>query len=183
MANKDLPFGFRALTNQAGTTPQAHEYTSASSVTIYEGGVMMVNTTGQVSLWDGTGTTYQRLLGVSAHGVKKAATDRQVLIYDDPTQEYEVQIDDKSITTLGGLVGTNFAVISAASGSGTTLQSISEIDGSSGTSTNNSTTPSPFKGMRFSENVQNSKTDTWTRIIVKMNPKNHVFAGEDLGIV
>lgn len=182
MANKDLPFGFRALRNEAGTTPSINEYVMASSVTAYEGAIMAVNTTGNVEMFSAAAQR-QRILGAAVHPKTAVDTDRKILVYDDPRQEYEAQIDDNSVTTLGGLIGKNFIAITPASGNGTTLQSISEIDGSSGTSTNNTTVLGVFKGLRFSSSSENTQTSTFTRIVVKINPENHVFASEGTAVI
>jgi hypothetical protein len=182
MSNADIPFGLRAYTNQAGTAPQMHEYTAVSSVTIYEGSLCMLNTTGQVSIWDGATTTYQRLIGVAAEPKEASNTDRAIRIYDDPKQEYVAQTDDASVTVLGALVGRNFALVNATSGNGTTLQSITEIDGSSGTTIINTTSLALVKGLRFHDSPDMDQTTTWTKVVVKINPKVHLFEGENLGV-
>jgi hypothetical protein len=182
MSNLDTPFGLRAYTNQAGTAPQMHEYTAASSVTVYEAAPMMINTTGQVSMWDGATTTSKRLIGGSVHGKNKTDTDRKILIYDDPTQEYVAQVDDASVTILGALVGRNFKLVNQASGVGTTLQSIGEIDGNTGTTTVTTTSLAVVKGLRFHDSPDMDQSTTWTKVVVKFNPYYHIFAGESTGV-
>lgn len=184
MANTDFPFGLRAITNQAGTAPQMHEYTAATAGTLYEGQPVAINTTGQVVAYSGTPTGGNRYLGVAVHHRGSSDTARTLLVYDDPEQEYEVQVDDNSVTLVGDLIGRNFSLTSISSGSGTTLQSKAEVDGSTGSTVAvTANTVHEVKGLRFSSDPQNDLSAvSWQRIIVKFNPGAHIFAAEDAGV-
>ena len=184
MANTDAPFGLRPISTQAGTAPQMHTYTVASSVTIYEGQPVALDTSGTANTYTGTAAAGDRLLGAAAYYVAGAATDRTLHVYDDPTQEYEIQVDDNSVTLATALIGRNFSFTNVKSGNGTTLQSQAELDGSTGSTVSyNLTVVHPIKGLRFSSDPENDTSAvSWTKVIVKINPGAHIFAAENAGV-
>ena len=181
MANTDTPLGLRPVTGgKAGTTPQLHEYTLATSTTIFQGTPVALDTSGLIVAYLANTTDAQKLVGVaSAH----RTASQTILVYDDPDQEFEIQSDDNSVTNAGSLRGVNFTMITPTSGNTTNLQSIAELDGSSGLAINTGTTVRPLKGLRFSQEIQNDLTSfTNIKVVVKFNPRNHIYAGEGLGI-
>lgn len=175
MANLDAPRGFRPVTNQAGTTIQQHEYTAAGSVAFYQGQPVAL-VSGVINVANSTNRL--KVVGVALHDVASAATDRSIAVADDPDQEFMVQLDSVGtlVTTDAGLRGVNFAAVNISSGNTTLGQSIAELDSSSGTSVNNSTTLAMFLGLRFSQEIENSQTVSWGDVIVKIEPENHVYA-------
>lgn len=183
MANLDAPKGFKALQNEAGTAPKLQAFTAKSGVTIYEGTPVSLNTTGQLVAYSvATSTAAKKGLGVAAHyRVGSSAGPNTVLVYTDPHQLYEVQSDDNTLTTIGDVVYRNFKATNLSSGSGTTLQSTAEIDGSTGTSVQTITSGTdrrPFKAVGFSRNLQNDNSTSWNKIIVQFNPSYHMGAND-----
>ena len=182
MANLDAAMGFRALQSEAGTAPKVQAFTIEASTTVFEGTQVAVNTTGKIIAYTQSSTVLaQRCIGVAAHFRQAADASATVLVYTDPAQLYEVQSDDNTLTVIGDVVGRNFQVLNVAAGSGTTLQSTAEIDGSSGTSlslvTGTSTARRPWQALGFSRNIQNDNATTNNTIIVRLNPGYHLFAG------
>jgi hypothetical protein len=175
VANKDAPLGFRPVTGGiAGTTPQTNEYTVASSVTIYQGQPVCL-----VSGVVNTFVSANRLdvLGVAAHSIKAADTTRTLRVYDDPAQEFIVQLDSAGslVTTDAGLKGLHFPAVNVTSGNATLMLSIAELDSSAGTNTNNSTTMAVWIGKKFSSRTDNDQTVSWGEVIVQCEPNNHIF--------
>jgi hypothetical protein len=182
MANADTPFGFRNISNEAGTASRIHEYSVAASTTIYPGTPVAINSTGQVIVYNPTATNvtmFPRCIGVAAHYRAGTDTSRILAVYDHPDAEFEVQVDDDSVSTVGDLVGQNFTGLNVASGNTTKLQSIAEIDGSTGAVTNITTTPRPYKGLRFSSMPGQTNSTSYPKIVVKINAKNHLFASQE----
>ncbi len=184
MANLDAPAGFRAVRNSKGTAPRIEPYIGAAG-NLFEGAIMFLKDTGEVDIYSGTTLGRQAIVGALAAPLATAATDRTVFIYDDPDQEYEVQVDDNSVSLITDLIGANFAAINPTTGNATLLQSKAEIDGSSATTVNNSTTITPFRGLRFGQAPDDDPTLANNDIVVKINPNNHVFGGGtgDIGVL
>jgi len=182
MANVDFPKGFRPITNFAGTAPRLTTYTAVDSVAFYEGQPVALNGDGKVCAWVVDATYYKTGLGVVAGYLAVATTDRTVQVYDDVNQEYEVQSDGATIAGIGTLIGINFGVTNISSGTASTGQSIAEITHDSGSASNDSTTPRPFRGIRFATDPKNEIASTNPRIIVKMNQKNHILTGESTAL-
>jgi len=183
MANIDFPAGLRAINNgKAGTAPQVNPYTLKASTAVYEGEPMAMNTTGQVVGWTATPTTALRFVGAAVHPLTSSTTTQSLLIYDDPDQLYEIQMDDNTVTGPGGFVGANFSFVNTTGGNTTTLQSIAELDGSTATSGHTTTVCSPLQGIRVSTDPENDITLANARVIVKIHPLYHLFASEQAGI-
>ena len=142
MANLDRPMGFRPVSNGiAGTAPRIGLYVvdSTLSTAIYEGDLVYKYKLGVISVADTTDTTeVNNIVGVAAHYVgTDPGSGTQVAVYDDPNQEFLVQVDDNAVSTaalLQELVGFHGRVLPTTGGV-TTLQSKMELDGSSLTST------------------------------------------------
>ncbi len=175
MANPNAPFGFRLMRNQNGDHPRVRPYTASASVAIGAGAIVNLNSDGTVSVWGGTALNRLKLLGEAITPMTTSATDRTVFVADNPDEEYLVQCDDKSVTNANGLIGRFFAGASMTSRNSTLNQSISVLDASSGTSVNNSTTLAVFQGLRFSGEVGNVATQTYARVVVRINPVNHIL--------
>ena len=179
MANLDAPRGFHPVTGgQAGTTVQQHEYTAASNVTFYQGQIVAL-VSGVVNVVNST--RYNRILGSVQNHVAKAATDRTIYVADDPDQEFMVQLDSDGtlVTTDAGLrpdAKQYFVAVNISSGNNTLGLSIAELDSSSATTVNNSTSLAPFRGLRFSQEIENTQNVSWGDVIVKINPANHIYA-------
>jgi len=182
MANPNAPFGFRVERNANGDHPRVRPYTATASVAIGSGAVLNLNADGTVSVWGGTNLNRSKLIGTAATPMTTTATDRTVFVYDNPGEEFVVQCDDKSVTNINGLIGRFFTGVSMTSRNSTLNQSISALDASSGTSVNNSTTLAVFQGIRFSGEVANIATQSFVRVVVRINPTNHILGTAATGV-
>ncbi len=183
MANSDAPFGLRAIRNMKGGTPAIREYTAdAGGSDIFEGTpVIVIAGSGTddevVDVFDGS--TDVPLLGVAAHQRLTADSTRTLAVYVDVEQEYEIQVDDNSLTHESDYVGSYFRMINASSGTAATGQSIAEIDGSSATGT--IATTDRFMGVSKSRDPEVDYTTANPTIIVKIAHAFHIF-GSDAGV-
>jgi len=177
--NTNAPFGFRLVRNANGDFPKIEPYTAASSVTLPEGAIGILGTAGTITTWDGTYVDARKIVGVIQTKVSTTQTDRQVFISNSPEAEYEVQMDDGSVTGIGGLIGRNFNSVSEATRNNTLIQSKAALDASTGSSLNGtlSTNSAPFRALRFSGEVGNVNSNSFARVIVKINHINQIFAG------
>lgn len=117
MANTDRPNGFRPV----GRVRDAKPYVAGG--TIYPGDAVKMDNAGKVVV----ASASEALIGVSA---EYAVADEQVLVWDDPDQQFSVQADNG--TTLAQTdVGLNYDIVATA---GSTLykRSRMELDSSSG---------------------------------------------------
>lgn len=181
MPNPNAPFGFRSERNSNGDFPKVRPYTASASVNIGTGAVCNLNADGTVSVWGGTALNRNKLIGTAATPMRSTDTDRTVYINDDVRDEFVVQCDDKSVTNINGLIGRFFAGASMTSRNSTLNQSISVLDASTGTSVNNSTTLAVFQGIRFHGEIQNVATQTFVRVVVRINPINHILGNATVG--
>lgn len=182
MANPNSPFGFRLHRNQNGDFPRIRPYTGTSAA-IGAGAILKLDTSGTVSVWNGTNTTDRnRLIGMAVTPKAASATDATVYVADSPHEEFVVQLDDKSVTNIGGLVGRFFPGVNMASRNSTLNQSIAAIDASAGTSVNNSTTLAVFQGLKFYGEVGNVATQSYAQIVVRINPINHILGNATVGV-
>lgn len=174
MSNLDAARGFSPLRSPHGTDIPVEEFTAAATNVIYPGQILYQNGSGLVRVWSGTATGYQQLVG-AACGYKAAAdSDRKILVAHSPDQEYEVQMDDNSCTLVADCIGANFEGTNLDSVSATRGISLAELDGSTATTVNNSTTIAPFKCLRVSRGIEGSDlSSSWARVVVKINESNH----------
>jgi hypothetical protein len=177
MANLDGAKGFSPLRNPYGNEIPCEEFTAAATNVIYPGQILFQNASGLVRVWSGTATGYQQLVG-AALGFKTAAdADRKILVAHAPDQEYEVQTDDNTCTVVADCVGANFEGTNLTSVSTTRGISIAELDGSTATTVNTSTTIAPFRCIRISRAIEGSDVSTsWTRVVVRINDANHYLS-------
>ena len=177
MANLDAPRGYRAVANGvAGTTPRLNAYSVASGAAVFEGDIVALNASALLLPYTTTDALAGDIVGVAAHHGAASATE--VLVYDDPAQEYEVQSDDNSLTVVLDYTGLMFKPI-IATGNTTTLQSKHELDGSSATSIfgTAATNVTPIMVLRKSAAINNDANVSFTRYIVKINSNAHLFGG------
>lgn len=176
MANLDAPNGFRAVENGvAGTVPRLRKYTVKASTAIYEGDLVALNSTAQVIAYTTTDAAAGDLIGVAAHPVTSAQTDRNLLVYDDPEQVYEAQSDDNSLTAVADYL-FKFVKPISTTGNTTTLQSKHEIDGSSGTATTGvvATNIAPLQIIGVSGAINNTVNVSFTRYLCKIVGRAHL---------
>lgn len=173
-SNLDIPFGFRAVENGvAGTVPRLREYTVKSSVAIYEGDLVGINSTGQIIGYTVTDADAGDIVGVAAHPVTAAATDRALLVYDDPEQIYEAQADDATLTNASLYLFKYFDIVKTT-GNTTTLQSKHEIDGDSGTAALAGGNVVQIIGPSLDSRNVISATSSWAKFLVRIVPQAHI---------
>lgn len=176
--NPNAPFGFRLTRNANGDYPRIDTRLASASVSVAPGSIVRVKTDGTVAMYDGTATNGSRLLlGGCIAGVTSANTDREVKICMDPEAEYEVMLDDGSVTGINGLLERNFAGINMGTINTTLLQSVAKLDASTGSSLNGTTGTNvrPFRALRFTREIDNASSQSFARVVVKINAVNHVL--------
>lgn len=184
--------GLRALRNPNGSHPPVRQYEAATSV-IFEGQVVLLSTTG---LAGGSGaslaSTVRNVLGVAAAHkpltttAQIAAGTSKVQVYVDPDQLFVAQSDDATLDSRTDYVGRNFKLVADQSGNTTTLQSIAEIDGSTGSSASFVGTSADAAQLvqivELFKQVGNAAGTTGTAssnadFVVRILPRYHLFAG------
>lgn len=173
MANLDAPMGFNPIRNPHGNTVPSDPYTVTASQAVAPGTIVYLTAAGTVQAYTGTTTGRAQILGAAVGSVSASATDRVVEVANDPNQEFEVQTDDNTVTALTDFIGANFAGTNLATVNTTLIQSRGEIDASSVTSVNNTTTIRPFKALRASSAPDDDITLANNGLIVKINASNH----------
>lgn len=177
--NPNAPFGFRLIRNENGDFPQISTRTASGSVAVSEGQIGYLRTDGTVAAYSGTYTLGRKLVGPIVVGVSASETDRTIKVCEDPRAEMEVMLDDASVTGINGLIGRNFRGANMSTVNGTLRQSVASLDASTGSSLNGalSTNLRPFQAIRFSREVGNDSSQSFARVIVRINSVNHIFGG------
>lgn len=176
MANNNAPFGLRPVSNPAGTAPWVITFKADTGRAIYQGQLVNLITGGagtadKVEGWDGsTGTSLKA--GVAAHYRATADSNRDIAVYVDPNQEYEIQVDDDTLADNADFVGVLFGVVNGEVGSTNTLQSSGELNGDSGTATFNNASAF-LQGIRKVTDSEVDYTTANPRVIVKIHPAGH----------
>ncbi|HTG45208.1 MAG TPA: hypothetical protein VK633_11825 [Verrucomicrobiae bacterium] len=130
MANVDNARGLHPIRGSNGGEPRMRVYKANVTTDIFQGDVVEMLATGTVkSIVTTTGSA--TAIGVAANRVDASiqATSQDVLVYDDPDQEFEVQDDGEAATPSQAVVGATFALI-LTTGNTTTGMSKHEIDAS-----------------------------------------------------
>lgn len=171
--NAYTPFGFRAVKNDSGTAPLIKTYDASIAQTLYSGMPVMFNVSGLVVAWTMTAATIGSCIGVTTHGRKPADVARTISVYAALDQEYEVMLDDNSIITVANMLGTGknrytVAEATLVAGNGTTLQSKAELDASSQTSLNVTTSIAPFIVLGWSPIQGQDTTGAYARVICRI---------------
>jgi len=181
MANRDTPMGLRALRNRNGDFPPVKQY-AASSSAIFEGEVVLLSTNGlAIPSSASLASTVRNILGVAA-AHKPGTAGLKVQVYTDPNQLYVAQSDDATLVSITDYIGRNFKLVADASGNATTLQSIAEIDGNTGTSVSfvgtGADAAQPVQIVELFKQVGNSDgAVSWGDFVVRILPRYHLFAG------
>lgn len=178
-SNPNAPFGFRLVRNDNGDYPRIDSRTASASVAIAPGSILRQKTDGTVAMWDGTLTNGGRLLiGGCITGVRTTTVDREVKVCISPEAEYEVQLSDGSVTGINGAILRNFNGSGMNAYNGTMLQSKAALKGSTGSSLNTivpSSASRPFRVIRFSREIDNATSQSFARVVVKINAVNHAL--------
>jgi hypothetical protein len=171
MANKDFPGGMVPVRNESGTAPKLEAFTAADSIEIGMYAPLVLDGDGKVALATHALLEDGKGIGVSAQYLSSTATDREILVYSDPDQEYEMQSDDATLTGAGAAIGRLFRITNITSVNSTTLQCTAEIDGDTGASvtggTGDGTDVTPIRIERVSTAINNSPYTLNGRFIVR----------------
>jgi len=192
MANRDTPMGLRALRNGNGSHPPVRQYEAGTSV-IFEGEIVLLSGTGlAVPSTASLASSVRNILGVAAAhkplttAAQIAAGASKVQVYHDPDQLYVAQSDDSSLDSRTDYVGRNFKLVADATGNVTTLQSIAEIDGSTGTSVSfvgtSADAAQPIQIIELFKQMNNAAVtggtaSSFADFVVRILPRYHMFAG------
>ena len=170
MANLDSPLGLRPVDNGVGgTAPRITAYTRTGTSVIYEGALVVLLESGP-GVYNGTTAAHAyNVLGVAAH---YSAAAGEVLIYDDPEQEFLIQGDSAVAAPL--LAPGRYANLTVVTGNATLLQSKSELDTSELTSLYAAFDVCQVRRpWNAQDNDQDAANAKW---VVKITDKAHVFA-------
>lgn len=185
--NPNAPFGYRIIRNRNGDFPQISTRTASANIALPEGGIGYLRTDGTIGLVSGVSTLSKRqIVGPIVAGVTSANTDRTIKVCEDPTVEMEVMLDDGSVVAIADLIGRNFTGASMTTANATLIQSKATLDASTGTSVVNTvstgTNYRPFRAIRFSTEVGNVTSQSFARVVVRINDFYHAFGGSNVTV-
>ena len=171
MANVDAPLGLRPVGNGvAGSAPRITAYTRSGTSVIYEGAMLVLLESGPAVFNGTTAAHAYNVIGVAA--AYCGASQTEVLVYDDPEQEFLIQGD--SAVSTPALAPGRYANLTAVTGNATTLQSKSELDTSELTSTYAAFDVCQIRRpWNAQDNDQDAANAKW---VVKITDKAHMFA-------
>jgi len=171
MANVDAPLGLRPVGNGvAGSAPRITAYTRSGTSVIYEGAMLVLLESGPAAFNGTTAAHAYNVIGVAA--AYCGASQTEVLVYDDPEQEFLIQGD--SAVSTPALAPGRYANLTAVTGNATTLQSKSELDTSELTSTYAAFDVCQIRRpWNAQDNDQDAANAKW---VVKITDKAHMFA-------
>jgi len=172
MANLNARLGFRPVSNGiAGTAPRLTQYTALTNIAIGEGDLVGINTTGEIIAYTATDADAGDVIGVAAHPLVAAQSDRSLIVYDDPEQLYEAQVDDATLTNASLFMFKYFDANKSTLNT-TTLQSKQQIDGNTGTAALAAANVVQIVGV--SGAINNTANTTYTRYICRIVPQAHI---------
>lgn len=186
MANVDAPRGLRAIRGAHNSAPRLETFGVTAAIEIGEGQIVCLAATGLVVSYTDALALAGGIIGVAAHYVAAAAVDRELQIYTDPDQVYEIQADDATITNVAAFRGAFFDVVNPASVNTTLQTSITELDGDSaaanvGTATG-ALTPLRCEGIaRGIQNELSTSGVSWTKFKVVIAPPCHIRGMGNVG--
>lgn len=130
MANVRQYMGLSPINGQGGAEPKIGKYIANVTTNIYAGDVVQMQANGRLKVITTT-TGSDKIVGVAVHSVVAAAagTPQDVLVYDDPDQQFKLTDDGDSATPSYAIVGATFALL-IPTGNTTTGRSKMEIDAS-----------------------------------------------------
>lgn len=171
MANVNSPLGLRAVDNGiGGAAPRITQYVRTGTSVIYEGAIVVLLESGPAAYNGTTAAHAYNVIGVAAHYCAADQTD--VLVYDDPDQEFMIQGDSAVAAPL--LAPGRYANLTVVTGDTTLLQSKSELDTSELTSTYAAFDVCQVRRpVNAQDNDQDAADAKW---IVKITDKAHAFS-------
>ena len=193
MSAISAPFGFRASYHNSGQMrPKAYTITSAYAANIFSGDPVKLTDNGVIQLGTSDGTRSGTVDGISLLGIfagcqyldasgkptispfwPSGATGTEIVawVYDDPETLFEVQYTNPSAgTTVQTAVGEEFDWTVASPG-GSTQTGLSNcqigvIQATSG----------QFQMTGFSDNINDSLTDAYVQVTVRINEHHYKAA-------
>ena len=116
MANLDAPHGFTPVQSPHGNDIPTQEFQCTTGSAVYPGQLMFLADTGLISIWTGTATGVNHIVGAALDYVPSAAAagNRACGVSIDLNQQYSVQCDDNSITAMTDGLGAGFQIINAS---------------------------------------------------------------------
>lgn len=174
MANPNDPNGFKPVRGVGGSACfRTNRYFVSSAYTAIIGvGAMVQRADGYVKVVVAEPT---EVLGVSAEYLA-SSTGGWISVYDEPTQWFEVQVDDNTDTTELGYVGNCFKMLGTNASNSTTLHSKQQLDGSSAAAYAASITF--LHSMGISKKIGNDAATSWTRLHVMVAPVVNIHANQ-----
>ena len=171
MANIDSALGFRPVGNGVGgTAPRITEYVRSGTSLIYEGALVVLLESGPAAYNGTTAAHAYNVLGVAAHYC--AAGDTDVLVFDDPEQEFLIQGEDAVSAPL--LAPGRYCNLVTVAVNTLTLQSGDQMATSELTSTYAAFDVCQIRRpWNAQDNDQDAANAKW---VVKITDKAHVFA-------
>ena len=183
MANIDAPRGLRPIRGEYNSAPKLETFLSKNGDIVGEGQVVCIAATGRVISYTDALAVAGNIIGVAAHYVAAASTatgpvTRELQVYTDPLQLYEIQADDATITNIAACLGAFFDVVNPASQNVTLETSIMELDGSSALATvgTGTDTVSILRVESVGKNIQNellAAGTSWTKFNVRIAQQVH----------
>lgn len=179
MANVDAPRGLRAIRGAYNAAPRLETFGVTAAIEIGEGQIVCLAATGLIVSYTDALALAGGIIGVASHYVAAAAVERELQVYSDPAQVYEVQADDDTITNLAAFRGALFDVVNPATVSTTLQSALTELDGSSASSVVGSTTAllRPLRCEGIARGIQNELSAagvSWTKFNVVIAPPCHI---------
>jgi hypothetical protein len=178
MANVDAPRGLRAIHGEYNAAPRLETLNVTAAIEIGEGQIVALAATGLIVSYTDAIALAGGVIGVAAHYVAAAATDRELQVYTDPNQVYSVQADDATITNVADCVGAFFDVVAPITINTTLQTSVTELDGSSATANVGTTTADlrPLQCLAVGKSIQNEigAAISWTKFEVRLASPVHI---------
>ena len=186
MANSNAPFGLRPITSAGGTAPRVHEYKVTVGFNVFEGSLVIAvagsgNNVIQI-VPSPLNATSAQIVGVAAQKRFTTDTDRAILVYDDPNQEYEIQVDSGASPIFdedADCVFSHFPTINPAAGNTTTGLSSMELDGSGPVDAASDT--AVLLCLRRSRDVSVDFTSVNPKVVVRITASRHLFGSSVTG--
>jgi hypothetical protein len=144
---------------------------------IYDNAPLFMSSTGLVGLASSsvlTSTLGKQFVGVAAGGKLAGAGRNKINVYTDPEQLYRIQSDDDTLGSATSYVHRNFGLLTPDAGNSTTVRSIAELDGSSGTSVTTISTQARILKVVSANTPIDGDLTSWGKFVVKINPKFHI---------
>ena len=183
MANIDAPRGLRPIRGEYNSAPKLETFLSKDGDIVGEGQIVCIAATGRVISYTSALGVAGNVIGVAAHYVAAASTatgpvTRELQVYTDPNQLYEIQADDATITNIAACIGAFFSVVNPVAQNVTLETSLMELNGSSAAANvgTGADTITPLRVDSVGKNIQNellAAGTSWTKFNVRIASQVH----------